>query len=86
MKIQNLRIERNPDYGENANTLKGKVQLEGERGKMEVLLSASTLSSIFALIKIDVQKTAAYNASQSGDAVDEAENEIKLINADIIKD
>lgn len=80
MKIKNLRIERkesyDPDY---PNQLVGLVQIAGEHGKMEVKLSSACVADIFALIKSDVVRVSKYNAEQSGQAVDEAEGELKLL-------
>ena len=83
MKIQNLLIERKPQYDtEYPNMLVGLVQLQGQNGKMEVKLSNSTLAEIFALIKQDVQRVAKTNASQVGHAIDEAVNEGRLEHID----
>jgi len=86
MKVKNLVIERRPSYDDNyPNMLVGQVQLEGEKGKMEVILSNGTLARIFALVKEDVRKTAEYNASQSNDAIEQAENEMPLLNGETIE-
>ena len=79
MKIQNLLIERKPQYdAEYPNMLVGLVQLQGQNGKMEVKLSNSTISEIFSLIKQDLQRVAKQNASQVTHAIEEAENEGRL--------
>ena len=80
MKVKNLSIERKESYDSDyPSQLVGLVQIQGEHGKMEVKLSNSVISKIFALIKDDVQRVADYNASQSGHAIEEAEGEVKLI-------
>ena len=77
MKVKNLVIER-PSYPDNA-PLEGQVQMGGLNGKMEVKLSPQTIASIFTQVKHDVEKTAEYNARQSGEAIDNAEGEAKLL-------
>jgi hypothetical protein len=80
MKIENLHIERRPSYDDDyPNMLAGIVQIAGEQGKMEVRLSNKVVSQIFTLIKEDVQRTADYNSSQVGQAIEQAENEAPLI-------
>lgn len=80
MKLENLNIDRREAYdADYPNMLVGVVQLKGEHGKMEVKLSNKTVSEIFALVRGDVQKTADYNASQAGEAVENAENEAPLL-------
>ena len=80
MKVENLVIERRPSYDNDyPSLLVGLVQIQGLHGKMEVKLSNRTVSQIFSLIKSDVQKTAEYNASQVSDAIEEAENEMPML-------
>jgi hypothetical protein len=80
MKVVNLVIERKPSYDSDyPNMLVGIVQIQGEHGKMEVKLSNQIVSQIFALVKDDVQRVANYNASQATYAVEEAENEMPLL-------
>lgn len=82
MKVENLMIDRRPSYDDDyPNMLVGVVQIRGEHGKMEVKLSNKTVSQIFALIRSDVQKTADYNASQAGEAIEQAENEMPMLEA-----
>lgn len=83
MKVQNLLIERKPSYDiEYPNMLVGTVQIQGDQGKMEVKISNAVVSAIFALVKADVQRVANYNAAQVGFAVEEAENEMPLLEND----
>ena len=79
MKVKNVHIERQESYGEYPNMLVGLVQIQGEHGKMEVKLTNRVVAKIFSLIKADVQKVAEYNASQATDAIEEAENEMPLL-------
>lgn len=80
MKLVNLHIERAPSYDEVApNLLVGKVQLEGENGKMEVRLSNATVSEIFTMIKSDVARVAKQNAGEADHAIEQAESEMHLI-------
>ena len=80
MQVKNLIIERKPSYSEEyPNQLVGLVQIQGEHGKMEVKLSSKVVACIFDIIEEDVLRVAKYNASQSGEAVQEASGELKLI-------
>lgn len=81
MKVENLLIERKPTYSDTINPLEGIVQIQGEHGKMEVKLSSAIIAHIFKLVKDDVQRVADYNASQSGQAIEEAQGEMKLLEA-----
>ena len=79
MKVENLIIERKPNYDTDyPNQLVGLVQIKGEHGKMEVKLSNDVVGRIFTLIRDDVQRVSNYNSSQSGHAVDEAAAEHML--------
>jgi len=76
MKVENLIIERRESYDKDyPNMLVGLVQMKGEHGKMEVKLSNAVVAQIFALIKPDCQRVADYNSSQTGHAIEQAENE-----------
>lgn len=76
MKVENLIIERKPQYDSDyPNMLVGLVQMHGEHGKMEVKLSNSIVAKIFALIKSDVQRVADYNSSQADHAIEQASSE-----------
>jgi hypothetical protein len=77
MRVENLLIER-PSYPDNS-PLQGQVQMSGLNGKMEVKLAPQTIAAIFSLVRSDVEKTAEYNARQSGEAIDNAEGECKLL-------
>ncbi len=80
MKVESLSVERRPSYDNDyPNMLVGLVRLVGHTGSTEVRLSNAALASIFATIKSDVQRVASYNASQAGQAIDDASNEQKLI-------
>ncbi len=82
MKVENLNIRRRESYDTDyPNMLVGIVQLGGHNGKMEVKLSNATVSSIFSLIKKDVEKTAQQNSLMAGDAIDDAANEAPLLEA-----
>lgn len=50
---------------------------------MEVKLSNKTVSDIFALVRRDVERVAATNAALAGHAIEQAENEMPLISADV---
>lgn len=80
MKVQNVNIERKAAYDSDyPNMLVGLVQIQGEHGKMEVKLSNSVVSQIFSLIKTDVQRVADYNASQSGQAIEDAASQSVML-------
>jgi hypothetical protein len=80
VRINNLHIERKESFDQDyPNMLVGLVQIKGDHGKMEVKLSNTVVSRIFALIKEDVQRVATYNASQAGHAVEEAVGECDLL-------
>lgn len=79
MQVKTLHIERQATYDTYPNQLVGLVQIEGERGKMEVKLSSLTVSKIFELVKADVQKVATYNAEQVSEAIEEAGSEQLLL-------
>ena len=80
MKVINLHIEKKQSYDDKyPNEIVGLVQIEGEHGKMEVKLSSRVVADIFSLIKTNVQKVADYNASQVSDAVENAQNDMVLL-------
>ena len=83
MKVKHLLIERKDKYDNDyPNQLVGLVQMQGEHGKQEVKLSNAVVAQIFSLIKSDCQRVANYNAEQTSHAIEEAENEPKLLEAD----
>lgn len=84
MQVINLNIERRPSYDHDwPNQLVGIAQLQGPHGKLEVKLSPSTVANIFELIKKDAQRVADYNASQVGQAIEDAQGEQKLLTQNI---
>ena len=52
--------------------MRGVVQMESEAGKMEVVLSNSSLSEIFKIIKEDAIYTAQQNANRVDRAIEDA--------------
>lgn len=84
MKVENLLIERKASYdSEYPSQLVGLVQLKGDNGKMEVKLSPAIVAQIFILVKQEAERVAKYNASQIGQAVDDAAGEYLLSHGDI---
>jgi len=84
MKVENLLIERKASYDTDyPNQLVGLVQLKGDNGKMEVKLSPAIVAKIFVLVKEDAERVANYNASQIGQAVDNAAGEYLLSHGDL---
>lgn len=80
MKIEELNISRRPSYDNDyPNMLVGTVKMRGGHGSLEVKLSTSAVSQIFALIQSDVKRVAKYNAEQSDHAVEEVIGEGKLL-------
>lgn len=80
MKVETLNISRRASYDNDyPNMLVGIVQLQGEHGKTEVKLSNASVARIFAIIKEDVQRVADYNATQVGQAIEDAQNEHHLL-------
>lgn len=80
MRVKSLNIEKRENYdSEYPNEVVGIVQIIGSTGKMEVKLSSKTVSEIFSLVKADVQRVANYNASQATEAVEEAANQVIMI-------
>lgn len=78
MKVIALEIKKRANYEEYANEIVGVVQIVGDTGKMEVKLSPKTVIEIFRLCKNDVQRVAAYNASQASSACENVADQIQL--------
>lgn len=80
MRVASLNIEKRESYvSEYPNEIVGIVQIVGSTGKMEVKLSSKTVSAIFNLVKEDVQRVANYNAQQASEAVEEASNQLTIV-------
>lgn len=80
MQIKNVLIERKQSYdADYPNQLVGLAQVQGEHGKMEIKLSSKVVANIFEIIKEDAQRVADYNASQVGQAIDDAQGEQLLL-------
>jgi hypothetical protein len=72
MKIAKIEIRQRASYEDYANQLAGTVQLQGDGGKQEILLSSKVVSEIFKIIREDLVLRSQLIASQTSDAVDEA--------------
>lgn len=80
MKIDSLEITRRPSYDNlYPNMLVGMVQMSGIDGAVATRLSNKSLAKIFEIIRQDVMETAKRNAADVRMALDDAENENKLL-------
>lgn len=72
MKIAKIEIRQRNSYEDYANKLAGTVQLQGDGGKQEILLSSKVVSDIFKIIREDLVLRSKLIAEQTPQAVDEA--------------
>ena len=73
MNIVSLTIEKQSNYAAfRPNEMVGKVQLAGDTGKQEVILTTQTLVQIFSVIRNDVIAATKKNAEMTKSAMDEA--------------
>lgn len=79
MQVKELNIERASSYAPNPGQFVGKVTLSGETGSQEILLSATAISAIFAVIRNEASETAKKNAAATSRSIESASNEPLLL-------
>jgi len=79
MKVIGIEIVRRASYETDAGSFKGKIVLEGEGGKQELVLSAKTMSAVFKLVREEASVTARRNAGDTSSAIEEAVHSTLLL-------
>lgn len=82
MKVVKLEIRRQESYEKDAGQLKGLVTLQDDMGQQSVVLSAGAMSRLFGVIAEEVSTRARLQAGQVKQALQDAQDEPLLLEAD----
>lgn len=82
MKLTKLEICRTASYASPPNQLVGLLELTGSTGQQQITLSAGAITRLIQAIATEVAATARQNAKLTAGALQEAQDEILLIETD----
>lgn len=82
MKLKKLEIRRTESYDTKPLTLQGLVTLRGETGQQDIVLSPGAISRLIAVIADEVVVSARNNARMVANSMQEASDEILLLDQD----
>lgn len=82
MKLKKLEIRRTESYDTKPLTLQGLVTLQGETGQQDIVLSSGAISRLINIIADEVVVSARNNARMVANSMQEASDEILLLDQD----
>lgn len=82
MKLKKLEIRRTESYDKKPLTLQGLVTLQGETGQQDIVLSPGAISRLINIIADEVVVSARNNARMVANSMQEASDEILLLDQD----
>lgn len=82
MKLTKLEIRRTESYATPPSALVGLVELTGDTGQQQIVLTATSISELIGVIAKQVAMTARVNAKQVEGVLADAQAEVYLLEAD----